>query len=235
MCHSCRQALPQTPLSIPMQPTTPFMTSYFSLAQCSQGLSFAGCSGGSSSPQHQHQCASMAAQMQSFHEPQVTYPPSRHCQEPMAAASVTLSHPPSISNASTPSPLPVTATGSHKDGFQQLFDSPTPVTAASHCTQSPNISPTSSPGPVSDSNNYWSLPAAVSSGVPISISQSQDLAVILPSEIQSVSASNSIPLVTSPVSEPVYSAVPSPDTTSSIYPPLMTYLDDSSAQYRQYP
>lgn len=139
---------------------------------------------------------------------QVAYPP-RHCQE---TTPIPLSHPPSVS---TPSPIPTSCAG-----LQQLFD--TTVNTA-------HSSPSSSPGPVnSDPSNYWPpLPSAPA------ITESQVINTIFSSSDFAPSTSNSIQLVTSPASEPaaVYSAVASPDTTSSIYPSYSAYTDTPNTPY----
>lgn len=176
----------------------------------------------------QQQCGSVPS-LPPFQEmqPQVTYPP-RQCQQEQMVN--TLSHPPSISAASTPSPIPAPPAApstSRRDSFQQFLDSPPPstTTAASttpRCTHSPNISPTSSPGPWNPGHLGHHL-------VPMNTVQG---AILANPDFQTLSTSS---LVTSPGSEPVYSAVPSPDTTTSIYQPMIgAYLEDTTQQYRQF-
>lgn len=234
LCHTCKQTLPPAPVPLPVQASQQFMATPYFPIHCAPGITFASCSGGSTSQQQQH-CGSITS-LPSFPEiqqPQVTYPPRQCQQEQMTNAAITLSHPPS----STPSPLPSSST--RRDSFQQLFDSPAHPSSVGATSQSPNLSPTSSPGPVSagntNTNNYWNPINLVPSTVSISsVSQSQDVILQTP-DFPAISATTSMSLVTSPGSEPIYSAVPSPDTTTSIFPPMMPpYLEDPNTQYRQY-
>jgi hypothetical protein len=223
VCHTCRQTLPAP---------VPVQQSSFIPYNCSPGIFFA--TGGSSPRQ---QCGNVPG-LPPFQEmaPQVAYPSPRHCQEHMVNTSVTLSHPPSISNASTPSPIPApVSSASRRDSFQHLYESPAvPTTvagaAAALCTQSPNLSPTSSPGPSGDGVTYWNPTHLGPHSVSIT-TQPQESILTMP-DFRSISTSS---LVTSPGSEPIYSAVPSPDTTTHIYTPMQiaAYLEDPNTQYRQ--
>lgn len=222
MCHTCKQSLPPVPPSMPVQQIPSFMTTpFFPMPQCTipaptiSGVSFASCSTPSPQPPQ-------SGALPAFHEisvtppqPQVAYTP-RHCQEQIVSMPATLSHSPSVST-----PSPISASSSHKDSFQQLFDT---------ATQSPTLSPTSSPCPVSNANSYWSDITPMLPSIPVNVSQPQDINTILSSDFSTASTGASFQLVTSPGSETVYSAVPSPDTTTPIFPSY-SYMDNPSAPY----
>lgn len=221
VCHTCKQALPSAQLSMPFQQTPSFMSPCFSLSHQGptiSGVTFAGCS--TPSPQ-----LGPTNPLPPFNDiqPPMSYAP-RQCQEQLVTTPVGLTHPPSVS---TPSPKPTPPSSSHTESFQQLFD-----TTATNNTQPspPTLSPSTSPGPVINTTSYWNVTPSLPS-VPVCISSAQDLSTILPANFPTVTANSSMQLVTSPASETVYSAVPSPDTTTPIYPP---YMDSSNTPYTQY-
>ena len=197
LCHTCKQALPPTPVSVPLQQGPYHLHAPFCALPTPPAISggltpFSGCN----IPSPQQGCGSNPLPPFQDIPPQIV-----SYREQMMSTPVVLS---------TPSPVPVTSAA----GFQQFLDTASPAQGSP-----PTLSPTSSPAPVcGNDNTYWNITPTLPS-TPVTIGQP-----ILPSDFQNVSTSTSMQLVTSPGSETVYSAVPSPDTTTNIYPPY-SYID----------
>ena len=213
MCQTCKQPLPP---SLPVQQTPPF-GSVFLPPHCNlppaaiSGVSFAS----GSTPPQQSQSGTPLQPFQS----QVPFAP----RPQIVSSPATLSHPPSVSS---PSSIP-TSSSSQKDNFPGMFGTSN--------QQSPTLTPTSSPGPGNNSSSYWDAVDITPTLPPIpasSIGQDITIGPIIPGDFPTVSTSAPMQLVTSPGSETVYSAAPSPDTTS-IFPPY-SYMDNSNAPYNQF-
>ena len=205
VCHTCKQTLPPVQLHTPFQQIPSIG---FPPVSTIGGMTFAG-------------CTTPSPQLGPNNTYDIHHMPYAHrlCQEQLVSTPIGLSHPPSVS---TPSPKPIQSASSHTESFQQLFDTP-----ATNTTQlsPPTLSPSSSPGPINNTTGYWNTALSLPS-VPVSLQSSQDISAIFPTV-----TTNSLQLVTSPASETVYSAVPSPDTTTPIYPP---YIDNTNTPYSQF-
>ena len=215
MCQTCKQSLPPAPPpSLPVPQPHSLMTPFFPL-QCNLPSHTIPFPGRTPSPQQPQQLVT-SNPLPSFHGHDITSSslPLQPVTYSLRDIIGPLSHHPSVS---TPSPIP-----SQKDSLQQFLESSVNV------SQSPTLSATSSPGPVSNDNYLDDITPTIPSNT-VNISQPQDIDTILSNEFSVASTSASL-MVGSPGSETVYSAVQSPDTTTSIFPSYQ-YLDNPNTNF----